>query len=240
MNTEQIERIEIDKIGNTESLSISKKPRNTTSKQGLQHSNWCFTYNNFENRDKKEIEQIFKKNCKKYIFEKEIGEKSKIEHLQGFCTFNSRKRLTEIKKIFINHPSIHWEPANNVKASIDYCSKDAKSNKELTAANVYNEKMLFFDLLEDATNRLYNFEYFYNDCIDELINEYKHSCDEIEDVALVQNQPLWKILRQCYTNACSNLLNNIREQCVADDMLQHYYYKESLEQKLKIYNLIRD
>lgn len=234
MNRENREQIEIDKIGNTESMSISKKTRNQQAKQGNQRVKWFFTYNNFPIEEKREIEETFRKNCKKFIYEKEIGSKSHIEHLQGCCSFNAKKglRLTEVKKIFKKHPGIHWRETINESASIEYCTKDATCNADITSKNVYTEKMLFFDLLEDATNRLFNFEYFYNDCIDELINEYKHSCDEIEDVALVQNQPLWKILRQCYTKACNDLLTNIQEHCIYEDYLQHCFYKETLEQKL--------
>lgn len=202
--------------------------RKSTTKQGNQKTKWAFTFNNITLEQKIEIEHILKKNCEKYIFELEIGDKSKIEHLQAQCRFNSRKRLTEIKKIFPKE--IHWSETNSEKHSVDYCTKDAVKKEDIHAKGYYNEKMMFFDLLEDATNRLFNFEFTYNDCIDELINEYKHTCDEIEDVATVQNLPLWKVLNQCYNNAIDNTLKNIPQ--TYEDVLRHFYYKQELEKKL--------
>lgn len=220
------------KIGNTKSIESQLLPRNSKNKQGNQYPKWTFTYNNIDLETKIEIEQILKKNCSKYIFEKEIGSKSHIEHLQGQCRFNTRKRLTEIKKIFKNH-NPHWEPTNSEKHSVDYCTKDAISIEDVHHKGYYNEKMLFFDLLSDAKLRFNYFETFYEECIDELIEQNKHCCTEIDQVSLVRNEQPWETLYFCYANAIIKMLNNIKEYDIYTDYHQHLIYKEQLELKVK-------
>lgn len=116
----EIEQIEQnrDALGNT-NTSASK------SKQSIQYTYWCFTYNNYEQVE--QIEQIFKHECKWYIFQEEIG-KEGTPHLQGTICLKSKARLTELKRI---DPKIHWEPTKYIKASICYSSKQETSTGKI-------------------------------------------------------------------------------------------------------------
>lgn len=99
--------------GNTET------PAETPSKQVHQYSYWFFTLNNYTVEDIEQLEQIFKHECKWYIFQEETGELG-TPHLQGTISLKQRQRMTELKKL---HNSIHWENTKCVKASIEYCTK---------------------------------------------------------------------------------------------------------------------
>lgn len=197
---EIIETLEMAKIGNTKSKPSQKKQEN-------QYKHWCFTLNNITDNDKIEIETILKKNCSKYIFEKEIGSKSNIEHFQGYFYLHSRRRLSELKKIFSPYP-VHFEKSNNITASILYCEKDAKSDKDIYSKNIKTEKMLFYEKLNYAKNIFdYEFEFYYNKCEDEIIKENNHNiCYNLEDVAFVLQKDLWKIEQDCFHRTLDKLL----------------------------------
>ncbi len=93
---------------------------------GLQSSlciHWSFTLNHYTHQDLIIVPEILNKLCKTWIFGEEIGEESKIEHLQGQITLKKKKRLTALKKVF---PRMHWERTNNILASVDYCQKEGK------------------------------------------------------------------------------------------------------------------
>lgn len=89
------------------------------AKQGVQHTYWCFTLNNYEIEQIEQIEQILKHQCKWYVFQEEKGE-SGTPHLQGTICLLKKQRLTELKKI---NQKIHWEATKCVSASIAYCTK---------------------------------------------------------------------------------------------------------------------
>lgn len=114
---EQIEQ-DRDEPGNTESGS---------SKQSIQASYWCFTYNNYDVEQIEMIETIFRHVCDWYVFQEEMGE-SGTKHLQGVMKLKKRARLTEMKKVWDG--SIHWEITKSVKASVVYCTKlETRSGK---------------------------------------------------------------------------------------------------------------
>lgn len=102
-----------DAGGNTET------PAKKGTKQGSQHSYWCFTLNNYEVEQIERIEQVLKHECKWYVFQAEVGEEG-TPHLQGTICLKLRQRLTQLKAI---DPKIHWEPTKSVKASVAYCTK---------------------------------------------------------------------------------------------------------------------
>lgn len=58
----------------------------TSPPQPNQLKNWFFTFNNYTEADIEILESKFKKICKKYLFQKEIGHNNKIPHLQGNIT----------------------------------------------------------------------------------------------------------------------------------------------------------
>ena len=227
MKIEQIEQVEMAQTGNTK---YSAKKTSGRKIQETQYKKWCFTFNNYTNRDKVEIEQAFKKNCNSYTFEKEIGSAGNL-HFQGFMDLKTKRRLTELKKLF--NPAIHWEPCNNTKASIQYCQKDATCIDDIFSIGVYTEKMLFFDLLNDAESRFDDFNWYMNESLELLINSNKSCCECIEDVEALQNEELWVIRRTCLFQAIDNLVNYSLEKDIMGKFYQHLLYKASLEEKLK-------
>lgn len=109
-NTEQIEQKE-NAGGNTEPPHCNK--------QSNQYTYWCFTLNNYTAECIEQIEQVFKHECRWYIFQEETGE-SGTPHLQGNICLKIKQRLTQLRII---DPRIHWESTKSVKKSILYCSK---------------------------------------------------------------------------------------------------------------------
>lgn len=99
------------------------------SKQTLQYTYWCFTYNNYTLEKIEQIEQIFRHECNWYVFQEETGEKG-TPHLQGTICLKKKQRLTELKKL---NNEIHWENTKSVAASLVYCSKaETKTGKIYT------------------------------------------------------------------------------------------------------------
>lgn len=225
---DQIDQLELGLTGNT---IINPNSSFRVNKQQSQYKKWCFTFNNYTNRSKIDLEQAFRKNCSAYVFEKEIG-KSLTPHLQGYITLNSKRRLTELKKLFDN--TIHWEPCNNIPASINYCTKDANSNNDIFFKNIYTEKMLFFDLLDDCNNRFTDFPYYFNEALDLLIFQNKSTCESIKDLAFLLNIEEWILQRDCLFTAVDRMINSSLEQNIMDKYYHHLLFKNDLELKLKI------
>ena len=82
---------------------------------------WCFTLNNYDEEEIKEIVVIFKGLCKLFIIGKEVGE-SGTPHLQGYCEFNKSIRPLSLKVT----QKIHWEKCKgNREQNVLYCSKES-------------------------------------------------------------------------------------------------------------------
>lgn len=107
------------KIGNTEQSSR------------IERKNWFFTFNNYlthgYNGDM--IFDILKKICTKFVFQEEIGDESKIIHLQGYINFSKKIRLSALKKLISD--KIHWEIPRNNDACIEYCQKSETSTGKI-------------------------------------------------------------------------------------------------------------
>ena len=83
--------------------------------------NWCFTLNNYTDESIENIQKLLDDGHASYvIYGREVGE-SGTPHLQGFITFNGRKRATQVHPLL---PGAHVTVARNVNASIEYCRKD--------------------------------------------------------------------------------------------------------------------
>lgn len=124
------------------SSSSSKQVGNTKqpAKQVSCAKNWCFTLNNYSEKD---IESLCSSSSiKSYIFQEETGENG-TPHLQGFVEFKNKLRP---KTLFSSR--IHWEKTKNVEASIAYCSKE-----ETRTGKVYSNI-----LTKREDKRLVNFE----------------------------------------------------------------------------------
>lgn len=82
---------------------------------------WCFTLNNYSEKEYQDLISIFSSNSSKFIIGREIGE-SGTKHLQGFIKLKSKQRLTYLKKV---NERAHWEKCKgSEQQNIDYCSKD--------------------------------------------------------------------------------------------------------------------
>lgn len=101
----------------------SGKSGNTklTSKQPSPAKRWCFTLNNYSEKDIAEIKFCKEfQSSKKYMFQEEKGE-SGTPHLQGFIIFSRKLRPLGLK---LCGKRIHWENMKgSIKENIVYCSK---------------------------------------------------------------------------------------------------------------------
>lgn len=120
MNLENLENLEILEQAKTGEVILETLP-----KQPIQSLKWCFTLNNYDLNDIKNLEQKFTLECDKYIFECETGD-SGTPHLQGFILFKKKRRPSELKL----SNKIHWEKCKgSEQENILYCSKDFREGK---------------------------------------------------------------------------------------------------------------
>lgn len=92
----------------------------TSSKQISPAVKWCFTFNNYTEKDIEDIIYSFSSNSSKYIFENEKGENG-TPHLQGYISFKKKRRPSELNL----NKKIHWEKVKGSEDdNIKYCSKD--------------------------------------------------------------------------------------------------------------------
>lgn len=87
---------------------------------------WQFTFNNYKEENVNFLKALEGK-VKYIIFGKELGDKKKTPHLQGYVVLRNAKTLTACKK-FLGSKTIHLEIVKGTpKQNIDYCSKEDKS-----------------------------------------------------------------------------------------------------------------
>lgn len=80
---------------------------------------WCFTFNNHWAREP--IDPSCWPNLRYAVYQEEIGENG-TPHLQGYCEFNTPKRLSALKEIL---PEAHWERRRGTRDQARaYCMKD--------------------------------------------------------------------------------------------------------------------
>jgi len=132
-----------------------------TKQRVSQLKGWFFTWNNYPSDFLETLETVFRLFCKKYVFEKEVGENG-TPHIQGCIVLKKPMRWTEFKL----PKSIHWEKTRNQEASDIYCQKDHKAGndcwtfgfpKPIILADMYGwqleaEKILLEECKE-STNR---------------------------------------------------------------------------------------
>ena len=97
------------------------KPR--PLKQDSAKKRYCLTLNNWKEEEYNKIFEFFSSNSSnKFIIGKEIGEESKIPHLQMYVNFANKQRFTAVKKVC---DRLHIELCRgNELSNIKYCSKD--------------------------------------------------------------------------------------------------------------------
>lgn len=89
---------------------------------------WCFTFNNWSDEIVLKFQEIIKVKCKLGFFNKEIGKKKKIPHLQGYLEFLKKSRPFEVFPL-----GAHWAKAKgNKDENFKYCSKDVEGIELMT------------------------------------------------------------------------------------------------------------
>jgi len=105
-----------------EEVILNSSGKKKISKQDNGSKRWCFTINNYTEKEYESLVCAFNSEKLKYIIGKEIGTENKIIHLQGFVEFSKRTRLTACKKY---NSRAHWEIAKGTDIeNYQYCSKD--------------------------------------------------------------------------------------------------------------------
>lgn len=105
-------------ISGDKDLGLGNTKKKTSTRPN-QLKNWFFTFNNYDETDIQILKDKFMEICKRFIFEKEIGE-SGTQHLQGFIECKEKMRFSE----FGLNKKIHWEPCKDIESAIKYCQKD--------------------------------------------------------------------------------------------------------------------
>lgn len=103
----------------TKNSAISAQ-RSGNTKQIAASKNWCFTLNNYSEKEIEDIKNKFSAISAKFIVAKEVGENG-TPHLQGFLAMEKRGRPSELKL----SKRIHWEKCKgSEEQNVKYCSKD--------------------------------------------------------------------------------------------------------------------
>lgn len=108
----------------TNSSNSSKEKGNTkpSPKQDNPKKRYCFTLNNYSEKEYNDLLCFFKLNSSnKYIIGREIGE-SGTPHLQCYCNFANKIRFTALKKIC---DRLHVEVCRGTEVeNLKYCAKE--------------------------------------------------------------------------------------------------------------------
>lgn len=101
-------------LGNT-------KPNPSAKAKTLRSRKWCFTINNYDEKENDTITQLLSDG--KYVVGEEKGEAG-TPHLQGYVEYTSARTFASMKKLL---PRAHIEKAKgNTKQNYDYCTKEGK------------------------------------------------------------------------------------------------------------------
>lgn len=104
----------VESLGNTIPNSY-KKPKEV--------KRYCFTLNNYTDKEFDEIKKTADTAMINYVIGKEVGE-SGTPHLQGYINMPKKKSLSAVIKLFKNK-RIHFEQCRgSEKQNIDYCIED--------------------------------------------------------------------------------------------------------------------
>lgn len=124
-----------EEVGNTDPQPLPLKSPKKTRSSSKKH--WCFTFHEWNDKDIIKWKGLLNRYCVKWIFGDEVGKSGETPHLQGYMELKIKQRLTSLKKWF---NKCHWEPTNNIDASIEYCQKEAR--------NIYSNFDVSVDLFE--------------------------------------------------------------------------------------------
>jgi len=166
--------------GNTKPFSRAHPPLQESKvkgkKQSLQLINHFFTWNNFPENAAEILETVFKKFCRRWIFQEEIGA-SGTAHLQGSIECIKKTRWEQFKL-----PStIHWEKTRNVECAMSYCQKEETSTgkrwqyprpratlKTISALKPWQQSVVD-KLEEEPDDRTVNWVFDYEGCMGKTV-----------------------------------------------------------------------
>lgn len=106
--------------------SPTDKTSNTRSNgEGSRRSRkWCFTLNNYEQKDLDNCSHLVPDHAKYLVYGKEVAPSTGTPHLQGFIYLNQAMSMKSVKKLFTSQ-TIHLEIARgSFSDNITYCTKD--------------------------------------------------------------------------------------------------------------------
>lgn len=99
----------------------TKTPVKIKEKRVVDSKYWCFTLNNYLEKDIIDLKNSFENICLKWIIGREVGEQG-TPHLQGYIHLLKKGRPLEFKNF---NKKIHWERCKGTENdNIIYCSKD--------------------------------------------------------------------------------------------------------------------
>lgn len=82
---------------------------------------WCLTLNNYSENEYDCLVSFANKRCCYFVIGKEVGDVSKVSHLQGYLEFKNQMRFSTMKRF---NDRIHWEVAKGDRDSnYMYCTK---------------------------------------------------------------------------------------------------------------------
>lgn len=110
---------------------------------------YCFTLNNYENKDIIHLSNQEKLKYTYIIFGKEIGT-SGTPHLQGYIRFKSQKTFLSLKESMGDR--YHLEPARTTKEAILYCKKEGDYT-EIGEPPQQGKRKICEIVLEDIQNK---------------------------------------------------------------------------------------
>lgn len=113
-------------------VPTGSKPVGNTKQPACRPSpakHWMFTWNNYTEEDLNSVLKTCSNgsNISKYRLQEETGENG-TKHIQGYIEFKKKCRPMSYW-----NKTVHWEPCNNIQASIDYCGKEeTRTGKKFT------------------------------------------------------------------------------------------------------------
>lgn len=168
----QRDKLKEKKNGNTIQNRVISNCDNHSSKtvRSVPLIHWFFTFNNYTPKDLETLETYFRINCKKYIFQEEIG-KNLTKHLQGSIHLKKKMRWEQ----FNLNKKIHWEKTNNINRADEYCQKVDSRNGRIfkwgfpveleIIKELYNwQNKVLISLLEKPNDRTINWIYDKDGC----------------------------------------------------------------------------
>lgn len=100
------------------SCNSGRNTKATTIADRKKSRNWCFTLNNYEQKD---IDSLLSKKSEfGFVFQQEEG-KEGTPHLQGLIELKMAVAFSWVKKLI---PRAHWEICRNKLAARQYCAKE--------------------------------------------------------------------------------------------------------------------